>query len=158
MNDVKDFLENLEKTSDIKGYVLACLTDEFIVDTWPMTNNSFNGKEGKILEIHVFNEHKEERLIRTDISKKFKYKQIDDSDKDFFDEYHYIDIDTKKLHESGDTNVVTTGGGEFNLPLKVKKNAGLKIRYYLSRYEDTGHVKLSDWRMVDLVSSEREGD
>lgn len=152
LNDFK------EKTSDIKGFVLASLTDEYIVDTWPMTKYSLEGKEDKILEMHVFNRDREERLIRTDISKEFKYRQSVDSDKDYFDEYQYIDIDTKKLQSSEDGDVVTTGGGKFNLPLDVKAGARLKIRYYLDKYEATGHVKLADWRMVDLVSAERTGD
>ncbi|MBO6206360.1 MAG: hypothetical protein J6O73_05415 [Lachnospiraceae bacterium] len=148
----------LEKISDIKGYAIASLTDEYIVDTWPMERYSLAGKEDKLLELHVFNKEIEERLIRTGISKGFKYRRTVDSGKDFFDEYHYIDIDTKKTVELGNGDVVTTGGGRFHLPLEVKEGVMLKIRYYLDKYEDTGHVKLSDWRMVDFLATERVGD
>ena len=155
--NVNDFLV---KASDIDGYVLVALTDEYIVDTWPMTRYSLSGKESKILEIHVFNKDKEYRLIRTDISRDFAYRETVDEGKDidYFDEYHYLDIDIKKSNSSDDGIVVTTGGGKFYLPLNVKDGARLKIRYYLDKYEKTGHVKLSDWRMVDLVSAERAGD
>ncbi|MBQ9443439.1 MAG: hypothetical protein IJU43_03975 [Lachnospiraceae bacterium] len=146
------------KSYDMTGFVIASLTDEYIVDTWPLTKYSLDEKDDKILEIHVFNKDREERLIRTDISKDFKYRQAVDLDKDFIDEYHLIDIDTKKIESSSSANVLTTGGGEFNLPLNVKEGARLKIRYYLDRYETTGHVKLADWRMVDLVSSKSIGD
>lgn len=150
--------EFLNKTSDIKGYVLASLTDEYIVDTWPMKKSSFVGKEDKVLEIHVFNENQEERLIRTDISKEFAYHQAIDNGKEYFDECQYIDIDTLKLSEAKEGEVVTTGGGTFNLPIDKKAGARLKLRYYFDKYEETGHVKLADWRMVDFVTSERAGD
>ena len=150
--------EFLIKASDINGYILASLTDEYIVDTWPMTKYSLAGKEDKILEIHIFNNKVEERLIRTDLSKDFIYCEVIDTDRDFFDEYHYIDVDSKRLHLSNNGMTFTTGGGEFNLPLAEKENSKIIIRYYLDRYDGTGHVKLSDWRMVDFVPSERIGN
>ena len=153
--NVNDFME---KASDILGYVIATLTDEYIVDTWPMTRYSLAGKEDKTLEIRVFNKEREDRLIRTDISKDFAYREAVDEGKDFFDEYQYIDIDKKGISSADDGTVTTTGGGEFNLPIESKEEARLMIRYYLDKYQETGHVKLSDWRMVDLVSAERAGD
>ncbi len=150
--------EFLQISSDMTGYILASLTDEFIVDTWPMNKYALDGKEDKILEIRIFNTSKEERLFRSDISKDFIHRTADDIGKDYFDEYQYLDIDTN-LSSNLDGNIVmTTGGGIFNLPVSVKENAKIKIRYYLDRYNDTGHVKLSDWRLVDFISGERTGN
>ncbi len=147
--NVSDFLN---KAIRMEGFITASLTDEFIVDTWPMANYSLDDKEEKILEIRIFNVQKEEKLYRTDISKDFIYREICDDGRDYFDEFQFFDIDTKRSSQMHGNMVTTTGGGVFYLPLPEKENAGLKVRYYLDRYEKTGHVKIADWRLVDFIS------
>ncbi len=150
--NVNDFLDG---AAEMSGFIMASLTDEYILDTWPMNTYSLHGKEDKVLEIRIFNRDKEEKIFRTDLSKDFLYTVSEDSGKDYFDECQYIDIDTKLMPDNQGDMVVTTGGGKFNLPMEKKVDSRVVIRYYLDRYGKTGHVKLASWRLVDFVSSER---
>ena len=43
--------EYLKEADNERGYILASLTDEYIVDKWPMEYCNLKGKEDKILEI-----------------------------------------------------------------------------------------------------------
>lgn len=152
-----------EKTKDIKGYVVASLTDEYIVDNWPMMHASLEGKEAKWLEVRVFNAENEIKLFRTSIGKEDFYMREIANEKakpeDAFDEVQILDIDTlrsKSLFESVG-EVFTTGGGKYFLPLENTianmENAKVRIRYYLDKYEKTGQARICDWRLVDF-----EGD
>ncbi len=146
-----------EKTTDIKGYVVASLTDEYIVDTWPMTKYTLAGKEPKILEVRVFDLQQEVKLFRTGIGTERTFlvrHRIDDDSNlmDFMDEVQFLDIDTKKskaLFESTG-KVYTTGGGMYHLPLKSMENAKIRIRHYIDKYEATGQARICDWRLVDF--------
>ena len=141
-----------QKANEIKGYVVASLTDEYIVDTWPMTHT---GKEDKWLEIRVFNTQNEIKLFRTSIgNEKFLVRVIENEDKkpeEALDEVQILDIDTKRSKElfANTGEVYTTGGGKFFLPYGEM----VRVRYYLDRYEATGQARICDWRLVDF-----EGD
>ncbi|MBR6769764.1 MAG: hypothetical protein IKM28_00700 [Lachnospiraceae bacterium] len=146
-----------DKTKDINGYVVASLTDEYIVDTWPMTRNRLEGKEDKLLEVRVFDTQQEVKLFRTSMGreKAFRLRHIIDDEantKESMDEVQILDIDMKKskvlFEQSGE--VYTTGGGRYYLPLKSMENAKIKIRHYLDRYEASGQARISDWRLVDF--------
>ena len=63
--------EYLKEADNERGYILASLTDEYIVDKWPMEYCNLKGKEDKILEIRIFNDDKELKIYRTDIGKEF---------------------------------------------------------------------------------------
>lgn len=150
-----------EKTKDIEGYVVASLTDEYIVDTWPMTRNTLEGKEDHILEVRVFNSKQEVKLFRTGIGAKHTFRvrhMIDDAEhpEEMIEEVQLLDIDTKKSKElfAQTGEVYTTGGGRYYLPLKSMTNAKIRIRHYLSRYEATGQARISDWRLVGFEGDE----
>ncbi|MBR5315364.1 MAG: hypothetical protein IKU44_01125 [Firmicutes bacterium] len=135
------------------GYVVASLTDAYIVDFWPMEKDSLDGKEGKILEVRVFNEEKEIKMFRTDISKEFRMRIREDAgetETEYFDEEQLLDIDTKKSAKSfaEEHMVYATGGGRYFLPLADMKGAAVKIRYYLDSYKESGQARICDWRLV----------
>jgi hypothetical protein len=138
----------------IEGYIVASLTDEYIVDRWPvMQKNSLEDKKTKILEIRIFNENEELKLVRTDISKEFvmRHKVDKNLDKDsYMDESQYLDIDTKKtgaLLENGGY-VYATGGGKYYLPRNDIEGLKIKIRYYFDSYENSGQARIGDWRIL----------
>ena len=63
-----------EETKQMKGYVLAELTDRYIVDKWPLekTPKFLENHRNKVLEIRVFNKEREVKLFRGDIGREFK--------------------------------------------------------------------------------------
>ena len=139
------------------GFVAASLTDEYIIDRWPMTDNTLDGKEDKILEVRVFNDSKEYKLFRTDIGRQFNFRVIDDNDLEAgiekIKESQYLDIDTKRSVQDGAENgtgnsrrVYTMGGGQFFLPVSNINNAEVEIVYYIRKDERSGEARITDWR------------
>ena len=141
-------------TEKNKGFFIAALTDEYIVDsTDHMSEHALDKKSGKLLEIRVFNEMAEYRLFRGDIGSDFYERILSDDDAgDTFDEVQYLDIDDSVDLLGG--MVQSTGGGKYHLPFDKKKNAGIRIRYYLDRYETTGQARIRDWRAVEFVEGQ----
>ena len=138
-----------------KGYIIAALTDEYIVDIWPIDSSELISKEEKILEIRVFDDKKECKLSRSNIGKEFSSRRICDAEekRDFYDEWQFLDIDeSMPLDEAG--KVTATGGGKYKLPLKSSTNAKICIRYYLGEYEATGQARIEDWRVVEFKEGE----
>lgn len=143
--------EYLKEADNERGYILASLTDEYIVDKWPMEYCNLKGKEDKILEIRIFNDDKELKIYRTDIGKEFScsiIKEDDYKDNDKVDEEQYLDIDTKKTKNNHE--VYSTGGGKYNLPLEKLNDAKIQIRYYIDRYEESGVARVCNWRCIAL--------
>ena len=138
-----------------EGWIIAASTDRYLVDTWPMTRYSETDiSEDKILEIRVFNTGAENRLCRPSISSEFTNRCINDTKEDqddCFDEVQYLDIDEEMSNNSRDGMAVTTGGGKYYLPLNKMHDAKVRIRYYLGRYEETGQVRVRDWRILEFI-------
>lgn len=145
-----------EETTPMKGFVLAELTDRYIVDNWPLvhTPEILDLQKNKILEIRVFNKEREVKLFRGDIGRDFRMRILDESDKsvEYYDEEQFLDIDTKRSEKIfKDTNeVYATGGGRYYLPLKSMDDAKIVIRYHFGKYEDSGQARIKDWRAVEL--------
>ena len=76
MSEKISFQDFIEKLGGMTGFVAASLTDEYIIDRWPMADNALDGKEAKVLEVRVFNDRKEYKLFRTDIGKEFNLREI----------------------------------------------------------------------------------
>ena len=165
-NDFKNKYSSVEK-----GYVLAAMTDNYIVDTLPLKNEKI--VEEKLLEIRVFNIEMEAKLFRSDISKEFSYRLIDDANNkyennikinkeldysDYFDDYQYLDIDTQKSEDSFKDNhtVRTTGGGRYHLPMEKMEDVMIKVRMYFDKYPETGQARVFDWRVMDFVEKRGE--
>ena len=144
---VKDYTDTVrEKIKN--GKIIAALTEEYIVDNWPL---SYDINEEKVLEIRVFSEIGECKLSRSDIGRSFNYRELFDEgesrdSRDHFDEVQILDIDdTKQKDESG--KVTATGGGKYKLPLNNLMDAKIRIRYYLGN-KDNGCARIEDWRVV----------
>ncbi len=152
------FTDFWEKCQEIKsGYMVAAMTDAYLVDVWPMEQYKID--EAKLLEMRVFNTEQERKLFRSDISKEFVCREIRDTAEndrdysDYYDEYQYLDIDTKRSEKSfrEDRMVYTTGGGRYHLPLSSMEDVMVQIRMYFERYPETGQARVFDWRVVDFV-------
>lgn len=152
------FEEFKDEAKYIEGYIVASLTDEYIVDRWPvMQKDTLEDKKDKILEIRIFNESEELKLVRTDISKEFamRHKTDENLEEDLYmDESQYLDIDTKKTGEVSEDGgyVYATGGGKYYLPRNDIKDLKIKIRYYFDRYENSGQARIGDWRIVGFAN------
>lgn len=166
---VKEFLKQAEAMTD--AFIVASLTDEYIVDDWPEMKgmasngeeNMLAGKEDKVLEIRIFNEEEERKLFRGDIGKHFHERRISDNDlkEDYYDESQLLDIDKKRSEESflKTGRVRTMGGGSYYLPLQSMEDARVLVRYYLSRYENSGQARVCDWRLVKFQNGKgKEGE
>ena len=144
---LNDFLETIPK--DYQGYVIAQLTDKYIVDCWAIwieTFSSYSDSEKertgeKLLEMRVFNKDSEYKLFRGSINRDFNLRRITEEEvrtengcsritageykcKDCFDQCQFLDIDSvraKNEHASSEqcTKVFATGGGEYSLPSNV---------------------------------------
>ncbi len=145
-------------TDSVEGFVTAQLTDQYILDYWPMKNESLVGKEGKILEVRVFNKDKEYKLFRADLLDDFKIRLIDESEikpkkDDYFDQKQFLDIDTARSHElfQKKHRVKTTTGGDYYLPLdSFDKMPYVVVRQYFGINERNGQAFINDYRLVDL--------
>ena len=149
--DVRAFL--MQSGREIEsGYIIAALTDRYIVEKWPLSKEYHADEnhidENHVLEIRIFNDVAENRLVRGDISESFCFRRIDDrkDNRDRYDEWQYLDIDEKAVPQNG--YVRATGGGRYHLPLRSTRNARVLIRCYLGRYEETGQARVEDWRVV----------
>lgn len=147
---VNEYISRVNQTI-IKGWIIAALTDEYIVDEWPLREDELMSKEGRVLEIRVFNDTEECKLSRSDVGKEFAFRRICDSEdgRDSYDEVQFLDIDDKKGKDA-DGKVTATGGGTYKLPLSSIKDAKIRIRYYLGKYDATGQARVEDWRVVEF--------
>ena len=145
-----------EETKQMKGYVLAELTDRYIVDKWPLekTPKLLENHRSKVLEIRVFNKEREVKLFRGDIGREFRMRTLDEKGEnvEYYDEEQFLDIDTKRSAKLfNDTyEVYATGGGRYHLPLTSMKDAKIVVRYHFGKYEDSGQARIEDWRAVEL--------
>lgn len=149
-------IENAEFIT-LEAVVVACLTDEFIVGNWKDKRNEILEKQGRLLEVRVFNKDLEIKCFRSDIGKDFKERiRKDDGDINFFDQKQIIDIDTKRSKDFGRNSiVVSTGGGIFELPVDDIENVSILIRHYYRRNEETGQAEVYDWRAVEFVKGDQ---
>lgn len=154
-----EFWELAEEQDD--GFVLASLTDEYIVDDWNKQVEFLGAKRNKLLEIRIFNKVQELKLFRTDIGHAFHMRIKNDKDlseDEYIEENQYLDIDTKRSEElfKKEHKVRAIGGGVYHLPSKINEidNVQLKVRYYFQKDEETGVASIGDWRVVEFLCEE----
>lgn len=118
----------------------------------------------KLLDIRVVNKDREYRLFRNNIGSSFYENKIVDlhnyseknhekpdyHENEYYDDIYYLDMDEKESRELEGDMVKATGGGRYILPMDHKKNAGVRIRYYLTRNEESGVAGIKAWRIVGL--------
>lgn len=144
-----DLSELIDMTADMTdAFYTAELTDRYIVGEWPACESL---DATKILEIRVFNKHKEVKLFREDIGESLCIRERNDTG-DYYDECQYLDIDAKKTEG---TRFVTTGGGFYDVPVGIAEMQipMIRIRYYLKQDARTGQTYIYDWRCVDFEDS-----
>ena len=131
------------------------------------TNKLVCSKELKetdnLLELRIFDENYEVKYRREFVGEEFKFRIIDDDEfkqklvnetdeftskfeNRIFDEKHYLDIDTTKSYGN---NYVTTGGGEYTLPIENAEK--ILIRNYLD-YDENGIAYISDFRIMKILA------
>lgn len=142
-------LTNHENFQDVcqNGYLYAYYTDKLLFQKTEEV--SFEN----LLELRLFNTAGELRLLRTNIYEEFTDRFIDETGKkegiDYFVQNQYLDIDSSKAHIDG--MVYTTGGGQYPLPIELrKKYAYITIHNYVKYYEKTGQAYVYDWRLVSI--------
>ena len=149
MNNKMTEQKLIEKLQELKGrYILALYTDRADFE------KGIDSAE-KLLEIRVFDEHSEFRAYRSVVGIDFAFREINDQTDTYadgyFDETHYIDIDTAKTESMNDGFTYTIGGGRFHLPECVGKL--LKVRYYYT-FDSDGIARKCDWRLTGFADKE----
>lgn len=159
---MEQFWAYADKMED--GFCFAMLTDDILWEKWPVSaerKKELREKEGRLLDIRIFNTGKELRMFRGDIGRDFQGRSIDDGERapsieEYFDEEQYLDIDSKRSGElfAKEQKVLATGGGSYPLPIAGFENAKIRIRNYLGYYEETGQAYVKDWRLMDVFQEE----
>ena len=119
------------------------------------------------LELRLFRSDGEVKWSRPDIRSEFLMRELTDRIEntgpvgDFFDEELYLDIDTKRtrdLRGKGkirSSEVISTGGGIYNLPAEKIEDARIRVRNYFRYDLDTGRAFVSDFRIVAIVEGRK---
>lgn len=136
--EINSFIE--DKISG--GSMIAMYTEKF--ECSPQGRIS---DEEHLLELRIFTDEKELKIMRPTMDDEFSYRLIDDTlgEYEFIDEKHYLDIDTKK---SNGTEYTATGGGKYTLPLEDAER--VLIRNYIS-YDKQGLAQITDFRVVKYL-------
>ena len=156
INNWSEVLKNLpEYLKNEHTYIYAVCTDKVY---WLIINNT-QDKDidvSKLLELRVFNENAEYRLIRPTIDTEFYERIKEDTDnirsEEYYDQWMYLDIDTKK---SGDgREVYSISGGKYELPVNQQYDLQIKVRNYID-YDEYGQVKAADWRLAGFGKGDK---
>jgi hypothetical protein len=133
---------------------------------------SLDGASNKLpllLELRIYNETQELKVIRSQIGREFKYRLASESDlskADYFEETQYLDIDsetTKEYRAKGtkppldSKQFFMTGGGKISFPTGDRLKQ-IKIINYLSYDEETGNLQIPDFRIKSLRRTEVDYD
>ncbi len=121
----------------------------------------------KLLEIRCFDENGEFYAYRSNISKDFTAREITDDNvyDGYFDEEHYLDVDTTKGITDG--NVKATGGGSYYLPVENAEKIIVRFFYKFDCIEckdkngnvqkvENGIARKCDMRLVGFVEGGKE--
>ena len=103
-----------------------------------------------LLELRIFTESKELKIMRPAISDSFTSRIIEDDSKakyDAIDEDQYLDINTQKSTPDEYT-YIATGGGSYHLPIKNAEK--VRIRNYIS-FDEHGIAQITDFRVVKFL-------
>lgn len=148
----------VKKYSSDNSYMLYVYTTKFGCEKVGQLNDIEH-----LLELRVFDENSELKAVRSQIGKPFHYRYIDDnafkeklkSIEDEFDgsfknrtleDEQYLDVNKRK---TDGIDYVSIGGGHYTMP--AEKLEKVKILNYLYIDENSGILKIADFRIVDFV-------
>ena len=162
----KDLAEIVKKYISENRFYVAYACDAFYSGICKGMENIVKD-HANLLELRIFDKDTEFMARRSMIGNKFVWRYIDDRElnkrfaetKDelrppvpemlFTDEEQTIDINTEKsIERSGETDVISTTGGRFTLPIKNKEGS-VKTRVYYS-YDKDGMATAEDYRLCAL--------
>ena len=143
-----------QKVRITDGYAVLMLTDRFLVDRYPLSDDTERLIESffeqKLLDMRVFDQSVEYRIFRTDAGGDFRFRVLPDEGEEYFDESQYLDIDEPRSKESFEQGkeVRATGGGSYHLPLEYYQDAKVIVRNYIAYDENSGQAYIRDWRLA----------
>ncbi len=107
----------------------------------------------KLLEVRCFGEKGEFYAFRSDVTKDFSAREIEETDKpeNCFDKEHYLDIDSAKTKKDAEGFTYATGGGKYHLPVTDAEK--LIVRFYYT-FDDNGIARKTDWRLMGFKGKE----
>lgn len=138
----------------------GCTVYAMYADKLECTAESDSPDAEKALEIRVFNETMELRIVRDSVYADYQYRLIDDavfrerlqSEAEFenhiLTEDQYLDVDETK---SGGGGYTATGGGYYTLPFAGAEK--IRICNYLD-YDEDGIACFADFRLVKILRKE----
>ena len=154
MIDIKMLIEQTRNMED--GFIIASGTDRLLADHWPLKHWKEDDFDlNKMLEIRIFNISQEVKWFRPDIASNFKIRTMTDEG-DVFDEWQYLDIDTKQQIQSIDKGnmVQSTTGGKYFIPVSdISVKTAIHIRCRIDYYP-SGKAYVSDFRCIEFGEKE----
>lgn len=121
---------------------LMVFTDKVACEKWNGVPDEF--KMDRLLEIRVFDESAEFRAVRDCMGAEFYARTLEADSENEIQEIQYLDIDDTK---SSGHKYVTTGGGEYELPVADAKT--ITICNVIECDED-GVYRVVDFRIVKV--------
>ncbi len=125
------------------GIAVMMYSDRFVCDVQKKIEDTEH-----LLEVRIFTENSELKIMRSTIDGTFSWRYIDDTKlakDDYIEEYQYLDVNTGS---SSGCEYTATGGGKYHLP--VSNAEKVVIRNYIS-YDDQGIAQITDFRIVKFV-------
>lgn len=138
------------------SYFVAYQTDKFI--SGRNTSAALSQIDSKkLLEIRLFSEKKEVLARRTMIGAehKFQWREASEeglSNDEYVVSYQTLDIDRTKTSSglNGNLQLMTTGGGKYELPID-KNHDSIKVISYID-YDKSGMAYIYDDRLAGFVT------
>lgn len=142
-------------------YFTACQTDQFIAgrNTQEMLRRI---DTSRLLEIRLFSEDQEVLARRTMIGAKHKFQWRIASeegllDNEYVERYQTLDIDRTKINSgsNGNLQLMTTGGGKYELPVSETHDS-IRIISYIG-YDESGMAYIYDNRLAGFAAQGGKG-
>ena len=156
INSWSEVLKNLpEHLKNEHTYIYAACTDKVY---WLSIKNAEDKdiNVSKLLELRVFNEKAEYWLIRPTTDMEFYERIKEDTDniksEEYYDQWMYLDIDTKKSDKGRE--VYSISGGKYELPVNQQYDMQIKVRNYVE-YDECGQARAADWRLAGFGKGDK---
>lgn len=160
----EDDLILLPVTRIEQGSYVAFYTDRLKSGKWAQEFIPQLDDLPHLLEIRIFNEKKELKIIRSQIGETFIWRLAQEEhlsehirEEISFVESQFLDIDDQKEKEFDGINTYfyATGGGRYPLPVDSSDIRKVKLINYI-RYSENGNMQICDFRLVKFMA--KDGD